>query len=107
MAKRAKLQEMSIKLQKSNFTTGVEEDHSEHSSIVETEQKKKKRITMPGHRSFTPPSGLTPVSSEEEEENMQETISDQNEEPDEDYRNEAYFSLPENVRKAIDFAKTK
>lgn len=58
-----------MKLQKSNFAVG-QEDNSERESTMDVhgEIKPKKRIAIPGQKSFTPPSGLTPVSSEDEQE---------------------------------------
>ena len=56
-------------------------------------------------------SGLTPVSSQDEDDRG---YGDEGSKEDadnnfmsEDYKNEAYWSLPENVRNAIDFARTK
>ena len=49
---------------------------------------------------------LTPVDSiDENQEKELDGLSSISDENKNDYKNEAYWSLPENVRKAIDFAK--
>lgn len=57
----------------------------------------------------SPANGLTPVSSQDEDDRANDDSNgdDEDDEMNEDYKNEAYWSLPENVRKAIDFARTK
>ena len=53
---------------------------------------------------------VTPSDSDVEDEGKEKAVdgfSSLSDEVKEDYKNAAYWSLPENVRKAIDFAKSK
>ena len=93
------IRKLTIKLNSSNFIPGGNA----------AQIGKKDGEVDPEDNEHYSPSGLTPIMTESEEDDdiFEESSSEEDMEAKEKYKNAAYWTLPENVRQAVDAARRK